>query len=189
MNGKSLPETARRWRCPDTALRILRILRKRYVFPCCCSLRACWWRRSATRGGQLTVTTLNAWRAGQNLPSYPKLRQFCRAANIEPVDFHLELDAFMRRICDANGISEEERRIHAARFRSFLYSGLRFRAFDACSPAESSRLFERLRGGISGVQSCPQQPRRGACVADTLRESGTSVCHDALLFHAGRILH
>ena len=99
-------------------------------------------------GGQLTVTTLNAWRAGQNLPSYPKLRQFCRAANIEPVDFHLELDAFMRRICDANGISEEERRIHAARLRSFLYSGLRFRAFDACSPAESSRLFERLRGAF-----------------------------------------
>ena len=128
-------------------------------------------------GGQLTVTTLNAWRAGQNLPSYPKLRQFCRAANIEPVDFHLELDAFMRRICDANGISEEERRIHAARFRSFLYSGLRFRAVRAAA------------GGISGVQSCPQQPRRGACVADTLRESGTSVCHDALLFHAGRILH
>ena len=27
-------------------------------------------------GGQLTVTTLNAWRAGQNLPSYQKLRQF-----------------------------------------------------------------------------------------------------------------
>ena len=29
-------------------------------------------------GGQLTITTINAWRAGQNLPSYPKLRQFCR---------------------------------------------------------------------------------------------------------------
>ena len=97
-------------------------------------------------GGQLTVTTLNAWRAGQNLPSYQKLRQFCRAANIEPVDFHLELDAFMRRICDANGIAEEERKVYAARFRSFQYTGLRFRAFDTVSSAETSRLFERLRG-------------------------------------------
>lgn len=97
-------------------------------------------------GGQLTVTTLNAWRAGQNLPSYPKLRQFCRAANIEPVDFHLDLDAFMRRLCDANRISEEERKVYAARFRSFQYSGLRFRAFESFFPADSSRLFERLRG-------------------------------------------
>ena len=97
-------------------------------------------------GGQLTITTINAWRAGQNLPSYPKLRQFCRAANIEPVDFHLDLDAFMRRICDANGISEEERRVYAARFRSLQYAGLRFKVFDTFSPADSARLFERLKG-------------------------------------------
>lgn len=97
-------------------------------------------------GGQLTITTINAWRAGQNLPSYPKLRQFCRAANIEPVDFHLDLEAFMRRICDANGISEEERRVYASRFRSLQYAGLRFKVFDTFSPADSARLFERLKG-------------------------------------------
>ncbi len=97
-------------------------------------------------GGQLTITTLNAWRAGQNLPSYSKLRQFCRAANIEPVDFHLDLDAFMRRICSANGISEEDRKVYAARFHSQQNSGLRFRAFEAVTSSDSARLFERLKG-------------------------------------------
>ena len=99
-------------------------------------------------GGQLTVTTLNAWRAGQNLPSYAKLRQFCRAANIEPVDFHLNLDAFMRRICSANGISEEDRKVYAARFQAQQNAGLRFRAFDAVSSSDSARLFERLKGSF-----------------------------------------
>ncbi len=99
-------------------------------------------------GGQLTITTLNAWRAGQNLPSYSKLRQFCRAANIEPVDFHLDLDAFMRRICSANGISEEDRKVYAARFHSQQNSGLRFKAFDSVSSSDSARLFERLKGSF-----------------------------------------
>lgn len=99
-------------------------------------------------GGQLTITTLNAWRAGQNLPSYSKLRQFCRAANIEPVDFHLDLDAFMRRICSANGISEEDRKVYAARFHSQQNSGLRFKAFDSVSLSDSARLFERLKGSF-----------------------------------------
>ena len=97
-------------------------------------------------GGQLTITTVNAWRAGQNLPSYSKLRQFCRAANIEPVDFHLSMDAFMMRLCDANGISEEDRRVYASRFHAPQRSGLRFRTLDSFTPSDSEHLFERLKG-------------------------------------------
>lgn len=97
-------------------------------------------------GGQLTITTVNAWRAGQNLPSYSKLRQFCRAANIEPVDFHLSMDAFMCRLCDANGISEEDRSVYASRFHAPHRSGLRFRALDSLAPSDSDRLFGRLKG-------------------------------------------
>ena len=98
-------------------------------------------------GGQLTITTVNAWRAGQNLPSYSKLRQFCRAANIEPVDFHLSMDEFMHRICDANGISEEDRKVYASRFHAPQCSGLRFKTPERLTAADGVRLFDRLKGG------------------------------------------